>query len=222
MKPKRTRDAAASHLAILEAAQRAFAKHGFHAARVEEIARAAGVAKGTVFLHFRDKENLLLALVRHHTESAQQLFSRLADPGRSARRRLEELVDVHKWMRDDLTEFRRKMIGMWTTLPVPLRKRLEQFIRRSHVMFRDQVVGLYRELLGAEGLDGVPVELIAAALLACVDGLISRCEIPAVFPSGPAVTRAVKLAFIDNLERRAAECRRRAPGASPQARKRTP
>ena len=222
MKPKRTRDAAASRQAILAAAQHAFAEHGFQGARVEDIAAAAGVAKGTVFLHFKDKAGLLLALVRHRTASAQQLFSRLADPGRSARVRLEELVDVHKWMRDDLTDFRRKMIAMWTTLPAPLRKRLEQFIRRSHVMFRDQVAGLYRELLGAEGLDGVPVELIAAALLACVDGLISRCQIPAVFPTGPAVTRAVKLAFIDNLGRRAAECRRRAPGTSRKARNRAP
>jgi AcrR family transcriptional regulator len=208
-KAKRTRDAAASREAILVAAQHAFAEHGFHGARVEEIARAAGVAKGTVFLHFKDKESLLLALVRHKAESAQKVLATMADPGRSARERLEELVAVHKWARDDMTEFRRKMIGMWTSLPAGLRARLEDFIRETHVVFRDRVAAMYRELLGADELDGVKVELIAAALLACVDGLLSRCQIPAVFPSGPAVSDAVKLAFIDNLERRAAEVRKR-------------
>ena len=208
-KPKRIRDAAASREAILGAAQHVFAEHGFHGARVEEIAREAGVAKGTVFLHFKDKEGLLLGLVRQKAETAQKLFAAMGDPGRSVRDRLEELVAVHKWVRDDMTEFRRKMIGMWTSLPAALRERLEEYIRETHVAFRDRVAGMYRELLGADELDGVKVELIAAALLACVDGLLSRCQIPAVFPSGPAVSQAVKLAFIDNLERRAAEVRRK-------------
>ena len=209
MKPKRTRDATASRAAILDAAQHAFGEHGFHGARVEEIARAAGVAKGTVFLHFKDKEGLLLALVRWRTETAQQFFAALASPERPARERLEELVSVHKWVRDDMTEFRRRMIGMWTSLPAGLRAQIEEFVRQSHIAFRDQVAGLYREFLGADEVDGVRVELIAAALLACVDGLLTRCQIPAIFPSGPAVSQAVKLAFIDNLERRAAEDRKK-------------
>ena len=207
MAHRRTRDAAVSRQAILDAAQQVFSERGFHGARVEEIARAAGVAKGTVFLHFKDKAGLLLALIQDHTQSAQELFSRLTDPDRSPRERLEELIDVHKWVRGDLTDFRRKMIAMWTSLPLPLRKRLEKFIRKSHVVFRDRVAGLYREFLGADEVDGVKVELIAAALLACVDGLVTRSQIPAVFPSGPAVTRAVKLAFIDNLGRRVAQAR---------------
>ncbi|HOX07019.1 MAG TPA: helix-turn-helix domain-containing protein [Planctomycetota bacterium] len=206
-RPRRTRDAAASREAILAAAQHVFAERGFHGARVEEIARTAGVAKGTVFLHFKDKEGLLLALVRQKTETAQKHFAAMAGPGRSARERLEELVTVHRWVRDDMTEFRRKMIGMWSSLPVPLRARLEEFIRESHIVFRDRVAGMYRELLGVDELDGVKVELIAAALLACVDGLLTRCQIPAVFPSGSAVSQAVKMAFIDNLERRAIEAR---------------
>jgi AcrR family transcriptional regulator len=207
MQPKRTRDAAVSQAAILDAAQRAFGEHGFHGAHVEEIARAAGVAKGTVFLHFKDKEGLLLALVRRRTETAQKMFAAMARPDRSARERLEELVAVHKWVRDDMTEFRRRMISMWTSLPAGLRAKLEAYIRQSHIAFRDQVAGLYREFLGVDELDGVRVELLAAALLACVDGLLTRCQVPAIFPSGPAVTEAVKLAFIDNLERRAAEVR---------------
>ena len=40
---------------------RRFAEVGFRAARVEDIAREVGVAKGTVFLHFGNKEGLFLA-----------------------------------------------------------------------------------------------------------------------------------------------------------------
>jgi TetR/AcrR family fatty acid metabolism transcriptional regulator len=44
---------------ILNAACRSFARHGLHATTVDQIARAAGVAKGTVYLYYRSKEDLL-------------------------------------------------------------------------------------------------------------------------------------------------------------------
>ncbi|MFM7718240.1 MAG: TetR/AcrR family transcriptional regulator [Actinomycetota bacterium] len=46
---------------IVDAAMRRFAEVGFRAARVEDVAKEVGVAKGTVFLHFRNKEGLFLA-----------------------------------------------------------------------------------------------------------------------------------------------------------------
>ena len=45
---------------ILEVAMRHFAEHGYRGARVEDIASEVGVAKGTVFLHFGNKEGLFL------------------------------------------------------------------------------------------------------------------------------------------------------------------
>ena len=47
---------------ILEAAIKMFAERGFHTATVAEIARAAGVADGTIYLYFKSKEDLLLRL----------------------------------------------------------------------------------------------------------------------------------------------------------------
>jgi AcrR family transcriptional regulator len=46
---------------ILDVAMRHFADHGYRGARVEDTAAEVGVAKGTVFLHFGNKEGLFLA-----------------------------------------------------------------------------------------------------------------------------------------------------------------
>jgi len=46
---------------IVDAALRHFAEHGYHAARVEDVARELGIAKGSVFQHFGTKEGLFLA-----------------------------------------------------------------------------------------------------------------------------------------------------------------
>src|SRR6516225_743501 len=49
---------------ILAAALEEFAARGFAATRLDDVARRAGVAKGTIYLHFRDKESLFQELVR--------------------------------------------------------------------------------------------------------------------------------------------------------------
>jgi AcrR family transcriptional regulator len=49
---------------ICTAALDVFAEKGFAAARLEEIARQAGVSKGTLYLYFKDKEDLFRAVVR--------------------------------------------------------------------------------------------------------------------------------------------------------------
>ncbi|HEY2154827.1 MAG TPA: TetR/AcrR family transcriptional regulator [Isosphaeraceae bacterium] len=48
---------------ILEAAALLFAGRPYHEVRMDDIAGQAGVAKGTLYLHFRDKEALYLALI---------------------------------------------------------------------------------------------------------------------------------------------------------------
>jgi AcrR family transcriptional regulator len=50
--------------AILDAALTVFAEHGYEAARLDEVAARAGVAKGTLYLYFKDKEALFESLIR--------------------------------------------------------------------------------------------------------------------------------------------------------------
>jgi AcrR family transcriptional regulator len=65
-KPPRAREekSAARRDAILAAALDEFAASGFAATRIDDVARRAGVAKGTIYLYFRDKEALFQELVR--------------------------------------------------------------------------------------------------------------------------------------------------------------
>ena len=49
---------------ILEAASRLFAERGYAAARAEDVAKAAGIAKGSVFQHFGSKEGLFLEVYK--------------------------------------------------------------------------------------------------------------------------------------------------------------
>ena len=56
------RERADKHDLILEAAIEVFAERGFHHARIADIARRAGVADGTIYLYFRNKDDVLLSI----------------------------------------------------------------------------------------------------------------------------------------------------------------
>ena len=51
---------------LLDAAFRVFAQHGYRATRLEQVAEAAGVTKGTIYYYFRNKEDLFRQTVDAH------------------------------------------------------------------------------------------------------------------------------------------------------------
>lgn len=53
---------------LLTAAFRVFASRGYRAARLEEVAEAAGMTKGAIYYHFQGKEDLLRRAVEHRHE----------------------------------------------------------------------------------------------------------------------------------------------------------
>jgi AcrR family transcriptional regulator len=63
-KPNRAERAAERRQAIIEAALDEFIARGFAATRLDDIAKRAGVAKGTIYLHFKDKESMFEELIR--------------------------------------------------------------------------------------------------------------------------------------------------------------
>lgn len=64
---------------LLGAARKVFAEKGFHAATVDDIAAAAGVAKGTVYLYYRSKQDIYWGALEHGiTELHNEIQTRLA------------------------------------------------------------------------------------------------------------------------------------------------
>jgi TetR/AcrR family fatty acid metabolism transcriptional regulator len=65
---------------ILRAAVDVFAEFGYFNAKVSQIAKAAGVADGTIYLYFDNKEDLLVSIFRDHTRNyLQSLEQQLAN-----------------------------------------------------------------------------------------------------------------------------------------------
>ncbi|PLX85705.1 MAG: hypothetical protein C0617_03220 [Desulfuromonas sp.] len=66
--------------AILEAALRLFSEKGFEGTSMEELARAAGVGKGTIYGYFKAKDDIFLAYCEEEVEYAFQTLAETLDP----------------------------------------------------------------------------------------------------------------------------------------------
>jgi TetR/AcrR family fatty acid metabolism transcriptional regulator len=80
---------------ILAAAVTLFGQKGFHEARIAEIAASAGVAEGTVYLYFRNKEDLLGAVFDDTMDEVLAKGRELASSPTPAADRLARLIDLH-------------------------------------------------------------------------------------------------------------------------------
>jgi AcrR family transcriptional regulator len=87
--PNRAERAAERRAAIIEAGLDEFVARGFTATRLDDVAKRAGVAKGTIYLHFKDKEALFEELVRTAIVPLVGQLTKLPPPSGSVRDALE-------------------------------------------------------------------------------------------------------------------------------------
>ena len=80
---------------ILRAAIDVFAKNGYFNAKVSEIAKAAGVADGTIYLYFDGKEDVLITIFREHTRNYLQSLERELANVRAAEDRIRIAIRHH-------------------------------------------------------------------------------------------------------------------------------
>ena len=114
---------------ILALAMRHFAERGYEAARVEDLARELGIAKGSVFQHFGTKEGLFLAAYRRAVEALPRYQD--APPAVRARGFFATLrywlERTEHLLREDLVSYRLTLIGNYGS-DLALRREINRYL----------------------------------------------------------------------------------------------
>jgi AcrR family transcriptional regulator len=177
-RPSRADKSALRRDAILAAALEEFSARGFAAARLEDVAQRAGVGKGTIYLHFRDKEALFQELVTTMLVPFIANIEAVPPVGLPIRAVLERLTDL--FVREIYSTERRKLIRLVMT-EGPRFPQLAEF-HYHHVVKR--AIAAMRALLEAargrgelrnDALVRFPQLVVAPAMMAIVwSGLFDR------------------------------------------------
>jgi len=80
---------------ILTAAIKVFAERGFAQSTISQIAQEAGVADGTIYLYFKNKDDILVQFYERMTEIVSSRFWEAVEAGQSAIEKLQNLIHAH-------------------------------------------------------------------------------------------------------------------------------
>ncbi len=80
---------------ILKSAGSVFAHLGFHKATISQIAKEADVADGTIYLYFKNKNDILYQYINYKTETVFKKMNDAVSKGKSAEDKLRNLIRCH-------------------------------------------------------------------------------------------------------------------------------
>jgi TetR/AcrR family transcriptional regulator, fatty acid metabolism regulator protein len=155
---------------ILQAAVKIFARKGYFAARVSEIAKRARVADGTIYLYFRNKEDILVSLfdevMAEHVSHAREEIKTVE----SAPERLRVLAEHHL-----------RALGRDRDLAVVFQVELRQstkFMERFTASWLQDYFALVSEVIARGQKDGtlrrdVPLKLVTKAFFGILDEMVT-------------------------------------------------
>jgi len=169
---------------IIRGARDVFLRSGFDAASTEDLARAAGVSKGTLYLYFEDKEHLFHAVCQASCETLAEPDIAICEDGRSLREALITCATgiVTALCRPDRVALLRMLIGMAGRMPAIGQYFCEAALRPPVVRLADFLA----RQVAADVLEMQNCELAAEQL---VDACRSTLLTPMIFGTGAAPTQ---------------------------------
>jgi AcrR family transcriptional regulator len=158
--------------AILDAARAVFSRDGYSANSMEDVAAEAGIAKGTVYLYFKSKEDLYLAALLRDVKAFAAEARAEMERAPSLREKIEAFLRVRleysraheEFLRIYLTEYG-KMSAM-----TPIAKQLRR-IQRENMR---HMASLIEAAMERREIRRVPAAALAAKLFDIARGLVER------------------------------------------------
>lgn len=157
---------------ILNAAVTVFSTRGYRATLVDEIAQEAGVAKGTLYLYFKSKEEMYLEAFRENVERLHELTRQRIEEAQCTWDKIRAFVSVrlefgetHKdFLRIYLSEFLGTLMGRgeWS-------ERLKAMLQRETDLLRD----VFAKGIKAGEVRDVPVDQLVSILHYTVGGIMT-------------------------------------------------
>ncbi len=154
---------------ILKAAIKVFAKKGFYATRVSEIAKAAGVADGTIYLYFKNKDDVLITIFEDGLKQLLEILQRVAESDESFESRVTRIIELQLGLLED----QRDLAEVITVNLRQSSRLLKQYAAPLFMQYIDVIAGVIREgqEAGAFRQDLNP-RVVARSLFGALDAIL--------------------------------------------------
>jgi len=168
---RREREHLARRESILKAAQKVFAKEGFHQATIDEIAQEAELAKGTIYLYFKNKRALFYSLVEEKTEYLMNLLRKEAKREENPVEKLSAITRHQLEFYEDNRDFFKIITSESSRFELGLKDELRKRIMDRYLKYIDIVARVIEEGIKEGRLRALNAKKMAATLRGIIDAL---------------------------------------------------
>jgi TetR/AcrR family fatty acid metabolism transcriptional regulator len=166
---------------ILGAAVRVFAKKGFYATRVSEVAKAAGVADGTIYLYFKSKDELLVSLFEDRVERLLAYLYEELPKRASATEKLRRIIELQL----GLLEGERDLAEVVTVILRQSTKLMKEYAAPKFMAYLDAIARVVADGQATNELRGdISPHLAARAIFGALDGITMTWALGKADPGG--------------------------------------
>jgi TetR/AcrR family fatty acid metabolism transcriptional regulator len=185
---------------ILKAAIQVFAKNGFYATRVSEIAKAAGVADGTIYLYFKNKDDVLITIFEEGIEQLLTILREVAETDDTFENRISRIIELQL----GLLEEQRDLAEVITVNLRQSSRLLKQYATPLFMQYIDVIAGVVRDgqKEGAFRKD-LNSRIVARSLFGALDAILLTWALGEGDPAAlrKAATHCASL-FLEGLRQR--------------------
>lgn len=133
---------------IIDAAVKLFAKKGFFETTVDDIARGAKVAKGTVYLYFKDKPDLYMSIIDEHFTGAIKFLREINEENITSTEKLSKIT--HNWL-DYMLKFKREF-PMFSMENINMAKKIMKMMQPTIFKHIEEIINLIGRIV-QKGID---------------------------------------------------------------------
>ena len=154
---------------ILSACISEFAANGYRGASTDRMAEAAGISKGLLFYHFKNKKNLYLYIVDYAARTMMEKMATMRKPGRGDFfDRIIERGTLKLRLGWEEPELYQVLFESYINTPKDIREEIQ---KRYGAIFADARQNFYKELDPALLKEGVDPKAAVEALMLLLEGL---------------------------------------------------
>jgi AcrR family transcriptional regulator len=154
---------------ILDAVDALLSKYGYGKMTIEDVAKQVGIGKGTIYLHFPSKEELVLAHIDRIAETVIRKLQELADSSDSSDRRLRRMLIVRVLQRfDSVAHYSRNLGDLLSSVRAPLLLRRQAHFEKEAAVFE----GVLREGARLGSLDCADPPTTSLVLIQSTNSLL--------------------------------------------------
>ena len=156
---------------ILRSGENVFARKGFHVATLQEIAKSANLAKGTIYLHFTSKKQLFVSVIEEKLEILLKEIEQQLDESDSPLENIRKATRTHLGFLEQNKDFFHILQGLFSEFKRDMRSELVERVIRKNATYVKLIQALLEKAIEQHEIRALDAEKLAVLLVGMVHSL---------------------------------------------------